>query len=220
MNQFLVNESKFKNFYFENYSCSSNNDKCINRIKKELISIKNLPLISYNSSIFIKYDKDDYKKIMALITGPKGTPYEDGCFIFHILINDNYPNSAPQVYFETTYGSKINFNPNLHNDGKINLSLLGTNFEDRYSDNWDKDNSTLVDILKSIQNNIFVKEPLFLQSIYKNLQLTEKGIKLSNEYNEKIKKYTYEYAILDKLKNPNEEFTDVIINHFKLKKMI
>lgn len=220
MNQFLVNESEFKNFYFENYPCSSNNNKCINRIKKELICIKNLPLISYNSSIFITYDKEDCKKIMALITGPKGTPYEDGCFIFHILINDNYPNSAPQVYFETTYGSTIKFNPNLHNDGKVHLSLLGTNFEDRYSDNWDKDNSTLVDILLSIQNNIFVKEPLFVQAIYKNLELKEKGNELSYEYNKKIKKYTYEYAILDKLKNPNEEFKDVILNHFKLKKII
>ena len=215
MKKFLISEAEFKNFHFKNYPCSSNNI-CINRINKELISFKNYSLISKESSIFLKYDKDDHKKMMALITGPKNTPYENGCFIFHILINDNYPNTPPKIYFERSNESKIELNPNLHSDGKVILSLLGNNLEDKYSDNWDKDHSTLLDILTSIQKKIFVKEPLFLKTIYKNLKLHEKKNELCLEYNKNIKQYTYQYAILDKLKNPNEEFKNIILNHFKL----
>ena len=46
----------------------------------------------------------------------------------------------------------------------------------------------------------------------------EKYYELADDYNSKLVYNTYKYAILDKIINPNEEFKDVILNHFKLKK--
>lgn len=215
MKKYLVYESQFKNYYFENYSCSSKvNNKCIKRITKELISYKNSIMSFNNSSIFITYNKYNCKQLMALIIGPKNTPYENGCFIFHILIEDNYPNVPPKLYFETTNNNKIKFSPKLPIDGKVILSYLNNNIKG--DETWNKEKSTLLDILISIQSKIFVKEPLQEQSLY--LKLSEKNFELTNEYNSKVLYNTYKYAILDKITNPNEEFKDVILNHFKLKK--
>ena len=215
MKQYLVYESQFKNYYFENYSCSSKvNNQCIKRITKELISYKNSIMAFNNSSIFITYNKNNCKQLMALIIGPKNTPYEYGCFIFNILIGDNYPNVPPKLYFETTNNNKIKFSPKLPIDGKVILSYLDNNIKG--DETWNKEKSTLLDILISIQSKIFVKEPLQEESLYQ--KLSEKNLELTNEYNSKVLYNTYKYAILDKITNPNEEFKDVILNHFKLKK--
>jgi baculoviral IAP repeat-containing protein 6 len=182
MKEYSVNEFKFKNHYFNNFPCSSTtNNNFMKRISKEIISYKNLSLVSNDTSIFIKYDKYDYKKLMALITGPKNTPYENGCFIFHILLDDYYPNLPPKIYFETT----MHFHPYLNKNGEIILSKF---------EKWNKDQSTLMEFLILIQKQIFQNK------------------EIDDLYN------TFKFNILHKITNPNEEFKDVIINHFKLKK--
>lgn len=62
----------------------------------------------------------------ALIIGPDNTPYENGCFIFDILLGPAYNQSPPQVKIVTTLGGKYRLNPNLYAEGKVCLSLLGT----------------------------------------------------------------------------------------------
>ena len=62
----------------------------------------------------------------ALITGPDGTPYENGCFIFDILLGGNYNQGPPNVSCKTTKGDRYRLNPNLYACGKVCLSLLGT----------------------------------------------------------------------------------------------
>jgi hypothetical protein len=52
-----------------------------------------------------------------MITGPQGTPYENGCFIFDIYLPGDYNAIAPMVSLMTTNGGKYRYNPNLYADG-------------------------------------------------------------------------------------------------------
>ena len=52
--------------------------------------------------------------------------WQGGCFEFDLLLPPDYPNRPPQVHFLTTGNGRIRFNPNLYNNGKVCLSLLGT----------------------------------------------------------------------------------------------
>lgn len=59
-----------------------------------------------------------------MIKGPGRTPYEDGLFFFDVQLPNNYP-SAPPLFFYISYCSD-RLNPNLYEDGKVCVSLLGT----------------------------------------------------------------------------------------------
>jgi ubiquitin-protein ligase len=41
----------------------------------------------------MQYGRSDL--LRALITGPAATPYENGCFLFDILLPPDYPDSPP-----------------------------------------------------------------------------------------------------------------------------
>lgn len=66
-----------------------------------------------------------FYKIHALVTGPFDTPYEGGLFQFLIRFPPNYPFAPPRVKFLTTGGGLVRFNPNLYQNGKVCLSILG-----------------------------------------------------------------------------------------------
>ncbi len=54
--------------------------------------------------------------------GPSGNGlgrYENGCFLFDILLPPNYPESPPSVQYMTTGNGSVRFNPNLYADGKV-----------------------------------------------------------------------------------------------------
>ena len=52
-----------------------------------------------------------------MIIGPRGTPYENGCFIFDIYLPGQYNNVAPLVSSMTTNGGNYRYNPNLYAEG-------------------------------------------------------------------------------------------------------
>lgn len=55
------------------------------------------------------FDQADLYNWQAFIEGPAGTPYENRIFHVKISISNDYPISAPKIYFKT----KI-FHPNIH----------------------------------------------------------------------------------------------------------
>ena len=59
--------------------------------------------------------------IRAAITGPAGTPYEHGIFVFDIFCPENYPDVPPKVTFLTTAMGTMRFSPNLYTDGKVRV---------------------------------------------------------------------------------------------------
>lgn len=87
----------------------------------------------------------DMTLLQAMITGPQGTPYSGGCFVFDIYFPSDYPNEPPKVNMQTTGNGQVRFNPNLYNCGKVCLSLLGT-WSGEVGENWNSKTSTLLQV--------------------------------------------------------------------------
>ena len=189
------------------------------RVLQEIQSLsKSLP-INKESSIFFKYDEENLGIFRFLITGPKDTPYQDGCFLFEMILNNDYPDTPPQVHFLTTGYGKVRFNPNLYTCGKVCLSLLGT-WAGKEGEKWNPKTSTLLQILVSIQSLIFTDNPYFNEPGYENDINSEKGKKANDDYNKIIKSYTQKWAIENMITKPPIDFKEIIEKHFQLKGII
>jgi ubiquitin-protein ligase len=188
------------------------------RILQEIQGLsKSLP-INKDSSIFVKYDEENVGLFRFLIIGPKDTPYQDGCFLFEMILNNDYPNTPPNVHILTTGYGKVRFNPNLYASGKVCLSLLGT-WTGNQGEQWNPKTSTLLQILVSIQSLIFTDKPYFNEPGYEKNMNTEEGKKINEEYNKTIQTYTKKWAIENMINDPPEDFKEIINIHFELKKI-
>jgi baculoviral IAP repeat-containing protein 6 len=192
-------------------------NKSIQHIMEEITSIAKSVPIAYDSSIFTKFNPSNVLAFTALITGPKDTPYSNGCFIFKIELPVSYPATSPKVLSLTTGGGVARFNPNLYECGKVCLSLLGT-WAGHASEKWNPLISTIQQVLISIQSLILVDEPYFNEPGYQNSIGTAQGKSASSNYNNTIRLYTMKYAILEYLNNAPNNWKQVINNHFYYKK--
>ena len=77
---------------------------------------------------------------------------------FDIECSCNYPNVPPHVFFRGTHNGLADMNPNLHRDGQVCLSLLGT-FDGPSEAKWQAGKSTILSVLVSIQGMILTDEP-------------------------------------------------------------
>ena len=216
-----LKDIQFDNYMIYDQGLITLKPKLINmkRVLQEIQSLsKSLP-INKESSIFFKYDEENLGIFRFLITGPKDTPYQDGCFLFQMILNDDYPNTPPQVRFLTTGYGKVRFNPNLYVCGKVCLSLLGT-WSGKEGEQWNPKTSTLLQILVSIQSLIFTDNPYFNEPGYEKNINSEAGKKANDDYNKAIKSYTQKWAIENMITNPPEDFKEIIQKHFQLKKII
>ncbi|KAI0711061.1 ubiquitin conjugating enzyme family protein [Cerioporus squamosus] len=199
-------------FYFNNEARMLANSDIPKRslaIAKELaVLTTNLP-VAWNSSVFLRVDETRVDVIKALITGPEGTPYYNGCFLFDVFLGPNYNQSPPSVKYMTTNGGKFRFNPNLYADGKVCLSLLGT----WSGPGWIAGKSTLLQVLISIQSMILCEEPYLNEPGWANSGGTPKSI----AYSANVRRMVVRTAMLGNLKAPPEPWADVIRTHFRLK---
>ena len=152
-----------------------------------------------------------------VITGPKDTPYHNGIFEFHACFPKNYPNCEPKVLLDTTGGGSFRFNPNLYDCGKVCLSLLGT-WRGQDGESWNKDTSTFLQVLVSIQSLILVEHPYFNEPGWEREMHTSAGKEKSFDYSDKIRYGTLKWALVDKFENPPYGFEDLTKNHFIMKK--
>jgi ubiquitin-protein ligase len=202
---------KFKNFSVVNNNSSNGiNSK---RILREFSSLKNSLPFNYETSIFFRYDENNMNKIKFLIIGPKDTPYQDGCYIFDMLLPSTYPLKNPSVNFLTTGKGSVRFNPNLYNCGKVCLSLLGT----WQGESWNE-NSTILQVLVSIQSLILIEHPYFNEPGYQGSYGTKNGMEESKKYNQLVETNNIKWAIIDNILNPVPEFAEIIKNHYSIKK--
>ena len=151
-------------FYNRPIGTAANAKQRMSRIAKEIATLStNLP-VEYGSSIFVRVDEARTDLLKALIIGPEGTPYENGCFEFDIMLPAAYPQAPPSMLLVTTGSGTVRFNPNLYNCGKVCLSLLGT----WAGPGWDPQHSTLLQVLVSIQALILVPDPYYNEPGYGN----------------------------------------------------
>ena len=180
------------------------------RVASELASLESDLPVNASSSVFVCADEQQTVLWKALITGPTGTPYESGCFLFDIYFPPEYPNRAPLVKLRTTGGGTVRFNPNLYNCGKVCLSLLGT-WQGEKGESWSAEYSSILQVLISIQSLIFVDHPFYNEPGYESRPDDNR----SNAYSANIMASTVQWAMLDQLRSPPNYFADAIKSHFR-----
>lgn len=179
-------------------------------IAKELGGLRGSLPSSWHGSIFLRVDESRLDVLKACIVGPKGSPYEDGLFMFDIFMPAEYNNVSPLVSLRTTAGGKVRHNPNLYADGKVCLSLLGT----WTGPGWVSGQSTLLQVLLSIQSLVMgVEEPALNEPGWSSMA----GQPFSTAYSKNCRRQTVAVAMLDHLKSPEALWKDVIEGHFRLK---
>ena len=205
-----------RHFKFMDKTSSSNvTPNFSRRLKSEIRNLSsNLP-ISDTSSIFLRIDENNMSIMKFLIIPHPDTPYAYGCFEFDMYLNADYPNTPPHVEIITTGGGKFRFNPNLYDNGKVCLSLLGT-WSGTGGESWSTE-STILQVLLSIQSLIFCEEPYFNEPGYESSRGTKEGKAKNDAYMEPIRYNTLKLGMVEQLRNPSFGFEDIIKNHFKLK---
>ena len=191
--------------------------KSIMRISSEFSSMRNNLPNDWDTSIIVRGSTSNINIFSFVITGPKDTPYHNGIFEFHAYFPKNYPDYEPKVLLDTTGGGTVRFNPNLYDCGKVCLSLLGT-WQGDQGEAWNKQTSTFLQVLVSIQSLILVEQPYFNEPGWERDMNTKQGDEKSFNYNDNIRYYTLRWAIIDKFENPPYGFEEFTRQHFEMKK--
>lgn len=161
--------------------------------------------------IFVRVAEDRMDLLRAAIIGPKGTPYHDGLFFFDIHIPSAYPCAPPLVYY---HSGGLRINPNLYNNGKVCLSLLGT-WDGRGCEKWNPAQSTMLQVLVSIQALILNDKPYYNEPGYESYANTPNGERLALDYNDNTFLHSCK-TMLYSLRRPPEHFADLVAGHFRV----
>ncbi|XP_066927802.1 (E3-independent) E2 ubiquitin-conjugating enzyme UBE2O-like isoform X2 [Clytia hemisphaerica] len=162
--------------------------------------------------IIVKSFQDRIDLLSILITGPVGTPYEDGLFVFDLQYPDNYPIDPPNVHYHAFCTDRLN--PNLYQEGKVCVSLLGT-WTGKGNETWTS-KSTVHQLLLSIQGLILNAEPYFNEAGYEKQRGTVEGKENSRVYNEMALIKMIE-SLRNMIQRPPKVFQDEIRQHFQEK---
>ncbi|KAI9811714.1 MAG: hypothetical protein M1827_005259 [Pycnora praestabilis] len=153
----------------------------LRRIRKEhKILDSSLP-----PGIFVRTWDSRLDLLRVLIIGPRCTPYELAPFIIDFHFGALFPSSPPSAHFHSWTGGIGRVNPNLYEDGKICLSLLGTWPADDKDESWSGSRSSMLQILVSLMGLVLVKEPYYNEAGFDILADTEDSRVTSAQYTEK-----------------------------------
>ncbi|KAJ1281846.1 hypothetical protein BS78_03G005200 [Paspalum vaginatum] len=163
-------------------------------------------------SIYVRVAEDRMDLLRAAIIGPKGTPYHDGLFFFDVHIPSSYPSVPPLVHY---HSGGLRINPNLYNCGKVCLSLLGT-WSGKGCENWNPSQSTMLQVLVSIQALILNENPYYNEPGYEGSANTAHGQRNALDYNDNTFLYSCK-TMLYSLRRPPEHFADLVAGHFRMR---
>ena len=116
---------------------------------------------SLPDGIFVRTWESRLDLLRVLIVGPFDTPYEFAPFVVDLHFGLQFPTSSPDTHFHSWTGGSGRINPNLYEDGKVCLSLLGTWDADERNEEWSPKKSTVLQILVSLMGLVLVKEPYY-----------------------------------------------------------
>lgn len=147
------------------------------KVRQEIALLKS----SLPDDIMVKAYEDRMDLLSFMIRGPKATPYENGLFLFDVQLPADYPTHPPAVHYISFCTDRLN--PNLYENGKVCVSLLGT-WVGKGSEMWFPGSSNLLQVMVSIQGLILVPEPYFNEAGYLRQKGTDEGQENSRLYNE------------------------------------
>ncbi|MBA0613889.1 hypothetical protein Godav_014246 [Gossypium davidsonii] len=118
--------------------------------------------------------------------------------------------SWQMVYY---YSGGLRLNPNLYNCGKVCLSLLGT-WHGHQNEMWVPGQSTMLQVLVSIQALILNARPFFNEPGYETSYVGAEGDRRSRKYNEEVFILSLKTMIYT-LRRPPKHFEDFVTGHFR-----
>lgn len=130
------------------------------RMMKETEIMQN----SLPDGVFVRTWEARLDLLRVLIVGPYDTPYEFAPFVIDLHYGASFPTSSPEAYFHSWTNNMGRINPNLYEDGKICLSLLGTWDGDNRNEEWSSKKSTVLQLIVSLMGLVLVKEPYYSKS--------------------------------------------------------
>lgn len=116
---------------------------------------------SLPQGVYVRTWESDMELLRVLIIGPSGTPYAYTPFLFDITLHSRFPTEAPTAFFHSWTNGVGRVNPNLYENGKVCLSLLGTWEGDDDEEEWVAGKSTVLQIIVSLLGLVLVKEPFY-----------------------------------------------------------
>lgn len=158
----------------------------LKRIAKEHRALANgLP----RREIYVRTYDSRLDLLRCLIVGPLDTPYECAPFLIDLHLGATFPREPPTAHFHSWTSGMGRVNPNLYEEGKICLSLLGTWPGKSETEGW-TEKSTLLQLLVSLQGLVFVKEPFYNEAGYEgaegysreSLQYSEKAYVMARNF--------------------------------------
>jgi len=198
----VADTHKFKLTIFQ----PNNIKNFVKHVRKEIKLLQS----SLPPGITVKGYEDRMDLFSAMIHGPKNTPYEDGVFFFDFQLGSDYPTLPPSCHYISYCSDRLN--PNLYEEGKVCVSLLGT-WSGKGTETWTPD-SNLLQLLVSIQGLILVREPYFNEAGYEKQKGTQQGEENSRMYNEMaVLKMVQSMTKL--VRNPPHPFSKEIMDHWK-----
>nr|XP_034830802.1 (E3-independent) E2 ubiquitin-conjugating enzyme UBE2O [Maniola hyperantus] len=175
-------------------------------VKREIKLLKSdLP-----PGVWVRGYEDRIDLISLMIAGPARTPYEGGLFVFDVQLGGEYPRAPPLCHYHSYCSDRLN--PNLYEDGKVCVSLLGT-WSGRGVEVWGKD-SSLLQVIVSLQGLILNAEPYFNEAGYEKQKGTQQGTENSRMYNEMVLLKLVQ-SMTKMLANPPEPFREEILQHLR-----
>lgn len=162
-------------------------------LNKDIREIENQKL--NDLGIYINFDEENMLQAKAMITGPKGSLYENGFLFFNITFPNNYPYAPPDLSYISR--NKIRIHPNLYvghhpsGYGKVCLSILGTWSGPKWTTIMDI-TTVLITIQSLLDNNPLHHEPG---------QEKENG-QINNYYNEVIRYETLNTLLIRNFIDP------------------
>ena len=140
------------------YLCSepSANPKLLRRIQREYKILSG----SLPSGIYARTFESRLDLLRVMIIGAKETPYEFAPFVVDLHLSKGFPQSPPQAHFHSWTHGLGRINPNLYEEGKVCLSLLGTWPGKSEGESW-TEKSTLLQLILSLSALVLVKEPFY-----------------------------------------------------------
>ncbi|KAH7383823.1 hypothetical protein BKA66DRAFT_462853 [Pyrenochaeta sp. MPI-SDFR-AT-0127] len=144
------------------YQSAASSSAFMRRIAKEHKILRN----SLPPGIYVRTWESRLDLLRILMVGPVDTPYEYAPFVIDFHLGSSYPQAPPEAFFHSWTNGNGPVNPNLYEDGKICLSLLGTWHTDERNEGWSPAKSTLLQVLVSIMGLVLVKEPYYNEAGY------------------------------------------------------
>ncbi|TKA39999.1 hypothetical protein B0A54_08787 [Friedmanniomyces endolithicus] len=184
--RYLILEDTVPSAHHYADSAPSSNPTHMKRVQKEHGILQKPGALP--SGVYVRTWESRLDLLRVLFIGPAETPYSQAPFVMDFHLPPTFPTEPPHAFFyswpgEAGLGGVGRVNPNLYEDGKICLSLLGT-WEGSKNEGWNS-RSTILQVVVSLLGLVLVKEPYFNEAGYETLAGLESSRRPSALYNER-----------------------------------